>query len=103
VTGSLLFPRLGDIYGRKLIAAIGNFAHIATGTTILLTNSYALALIMQFSMGFFLAARQFVGYAWLAENLCASDMPWATAIIFGMDPLSLFLSAIYFEHISKNW
>ena len=103
VTGSLIFPRLGDIYGRKSIAVLGNFAHIATGASILLTRSFSLALAMNFSMGFFLAARQFVGYAWLAENLCTTDMPWATVIIFGGDALTLFVTSFYFEHISKDW
>ena len=103
VTGSLIFPRMGDIYGRKNIAVMGNIGHLATGLSILLSTDISMTVGMNFGMGLSMAARQFVGYAWMAECLCASDMPLATVVMFCFDGLSLGVASLFFRYVSNNW
>jgi MFS family permease len=103
VIGSLILPRIGDKYSRKRIALIGNLIHLFSATWMLLSQSYSVALWCNFAIGFSLAGRSFVGYAWLAENLRAEDMPWVTVWIFGGDSMTLFSTTLYFRYISKDW
>jgi len=103
VVGSFTLPRLGDLYGRKLMAVIGNFSHIIAGTVVLLSNSYSLTVGMNFILGFALAGKSFVGFAYLAETVRASDLPWLTSVIFVSESMTLLTTAFYFKFISKEW
>ena len=68
VLGSLIFPRLSDIWGRKKLAALGNALHLISGIVILFSHSLPLALSMNFLMGLGCAGRTFVGYVWMCQH-----------------------------------
>jgi len=58
---------------------------------------------MNFLMGFAFGGRNLVGYAWVAENMRASDMPLATTVIFTVDAANLFIASLYFRYASRDW
>ena len=103
VLGSLIMPRLGDKYSRKRISLIANILHLVSAMSMLLTNSYKMALVLNFFIGFGMPGRSFVGYAWMADNFRAKDMPFVTLIIFGSESLLLCFTTLYFRYISKDW
>lgn len=56
-----------------------------------------------FVIGFSMAARAFVGYLFMTENMRIKDFSYATAVMFTIDSLGILISSIYFKHISRNW
>lgn len=103
VIGSFILPRLGDIYSRKRIALFANILHIAACTLLMISESFAVTIWLNLVIGFGLAGRSFVGYAWMAENVRARDMPTITAKIFMIDGSTLFIATMYFRYINKDW
>jgi MFS family permease len=58
---------------------------------------------MTFFVGFGMAGRMFVGFVYLSEHLKKEDVAKATAVMFVIDALCIFWSALYFKFISKDW
>ena len=103
VVGSFTLPRLGDLYGRKRMAVIGNSVHVIAGTIVLISKSYTLTVAMYFWLGYALAGKSFVGFAYLSETVRAEDLPWLTSVIFMAESLTLLSTAFWFKFISKHW
>ena len=60
-------PRLGDIYGRKKLFAIGLVCDFALLTALLLSNSLNILIAIIFGIGFFTSIRINIGYILLME------------------------------------
>ena len=103
VLGSLILPRLSDIYGRRRIALIGNILHVFSGVILLFSTKFSFALFLIFLMGLAMGARVFVGYVFMSENMRNEDVSKVTIYMFVLDSLSIFVSALYFRAISKDW
>jgi hypothetical protein len=58
---------------------------------------------MIFVMGFGMGGRVFVGFVWMSENMRVRDVCNATAGMFTCDALCIFVAAVYFSLISKDW
>lgn len=58
---------------------------------------------MIFIMGIAMGGRVFVGYVWMSENMRVVDVSKATAIMFTIDAFCIFIAAVYFLKISKDW
>ena len=103
VASSLIIPRLSDIYGRRKFFIFGISLHILTAFILLISRSLELSLIMIFFQGIAMTARAFVGFAWFTENLPVKSSAKVTSIMFGVDGLCIFMAAIWFKYISKEW
>jgi MFS transporter, putative metabolite:H+ symporter len=102
VIGSLVLPRLSDIYGRRKIAIIGNYMHLIPGSIFLMTQDFYLSLLLIFFMGIAMGGRVFVGYVWMSENMRVKDVSKATAAMFTIDALAIYVAAVYFKR-HKDW
>jgi drug/metabolite transporter (DMT)-like permease len=54
-------------------------------------------------MGCGMGARMFVGYVFMCENMRNQDVSKVTIYMFTLDSLSIFVTAMYFRFISKDW
>ena len=72
-------------------------------TVFLVSHNFKMSLLMIFIMGFGMGGRVFVGYVWMSENMRIKDVSKATAIMFTIDAFAIFISAVYFMKISKDW
>jgi putative MFS transporter len=103
VLGSLILPRLSDIYGRRKIALIGNYMHMIPATIFLVSHNLKVSFLMIFIMGIAMGGRVFVGWVWMSENMRIKDASRATATMFTVDAMCIFVAAVYFYWISKDW
>lgn len=103
VLGSFIIPRLSDMYGRKKFFAAATTLHVISCTTLLLSQSLRTAFFLMFLIGIAMSGRAFVGYVWMSESLQIQHTTRMTAFLFCIDSLGIFLAAIYFKYISKNW
>ena len=77
--------------------------HLFPCLGLLMSNDFKFSLVMIFITGFSMGGRAFVGYVWMTEHMQVKDVPRATSFLFFFDSLAIFVAAIYFEHISKDW
>ena len=56
-----------------------------------------------FLVGLAMAARAFVGFLFMTENMRIKDYSYATASMFTIDSLGILVSTFYFKRISKDW
>lgn len=101
--GSLIFPRLSDIYGRKPFTIGCSFLHIMAGFTILLSNNLFVAYAMIFIQGMCMPARCIIGYVWLTESMILDQTTKSTSVMFTFDSFGILFCSIYFQYISKDW
>lgn len=101
--GSLILPRLSDIYGRRKVALFGNILHIIAAISILLTTNFRIALFLIFMMGVDMGARVLVGYVFMSENIPDEFLGKNTIFMFSMDALGTFISSLFFLYASKDW
>ena len=102
LVGSILFPRLSDILGRRKVAFFGNVVHFFSCFVFLWIKDLNFALFLMFVIGFSMAARAFVGYLFMTENMRIRDFSYATAVMFTIDSLGILVSSIYFKNISRE-
>ena len=50
-----------------------------------------------------MGARVFVGYVLMTESMLSKDVPKVTIYMFAIDSLSIFVTAMYFRFISRDW
>jgi len=50
-----------------------------------------------------MAGRVLVSYIWMAEHMRSDDVSKVTPIMFTFDTLVIFITAMYFWLISKDW
>lgn len=103
VISALIMPRMSDIYGRKKIAISGSIGHFLASLVILSSHSLNLSLTMTFILGFMMGGRVLVGYCWMTEHMNSKNVPKVTALMFLCDSIGIFVAALYFRFISKNW
>ena len=103
VIGSIVLPRLSDIYGRKKVMIFGNLLHIIPCVVFLLSKDVNISFLMMTITGAGMASRVFVGYVWMTENMRIKDVPKCTAFMLTMDSLCICIATIYFQFISKDW
>lgn len=101
--GSFVFPRLSDIMGRRKVALVGNILHFVSCFVFMWQKELNFGLFLTFVIGFSMAARAFVGYLFMTENMRIKDFSYATAVMFTIDSLNIFFSSMYFKHVSRNW
>ena len=103
VLSSLILPRVSDIYGRRKVALLGNFLHIIPGVILLFSTRFYFGLFLIFIMGCGMGARVFVGYVLMTESMRSEDVSKVTIYMFTIDSLSIFVAAMYFRFICKDW
>lgn len=103
VVGSIIFPRMSDIYGRKWISVVGNILHIAACIVILFSHSLELSMAMNFLVGVAVGSRAFVGYVWMSEYMRIKDVAKVTSLVFLFDSMCIFNASILFKFITKDW
>ena len=101
--GSLIFPRLADLVGRRTTYFLGLIMHIIlTGCLLVLKDpNWFYAII--FLMGIEQPARFLVGYIYLSELCPERHRPLVTSVALFFVAQAVTISCVYFMTISKNW
>lgn len=103
VVGTLIQPRLSDLYGRKPFAIGSALLHSLMVLTMVMTSSYKLAQVLVFVQGFCMPGRVFVGYAFMIGHMADSDVPMTTVFLLVCDASTVLVASLYFQFISKDW
>jgi MFS family permease len=69
----------------------------------LFTSNLTIAYIAIFFMGIGFPGRVVVGFIWGSEFMEAKYVKFYTAVLFGIDGLTLCFASIFFRYISVNW
>ena len=80
VIGTLVFPRIGDLLGRKKTYLIGLAMHIMLTATLLILRDPNWFYAIIFLMGIEYPARFLVGYIYLSEMCSEFARPIVTSI-----------------------
>jgi MFS family permease len=99
----LILPRLSDRIGRRKVALFGNILHFIACFWFLWNKEVNFSLFLMFLIGLAMAARAFVGFLFMTENMRIKDYSYATASMFTIDSLGILISSLYFKSISKDW
>ena len=102
-TTLLWVPRLGDVYGRKLLFTAAMFVDLALlAAVFLVKSSYAMMAIM-FAFGALSSVRVNIGFVYLMEFM-TKDRISVVGTFFGMTEALIYLGAcVYYWLIAKNW
>ena len=94
--GSLIVPRLSDVYGRKPFVISCSILHVIASVVILMNNDLNTCYFMIFIQGFCMPGRGIIGYVWLTESIRIDQTTKCTSILFTLDSFGIFLASLYF-------
>ncbi|CDW81334.1 solute carrier family member 5 [Stylonychia lemnae] len=103
VIGTLVFPRVGDIAGRKKTYMIGLAIHILLSATMLILREPKLFYAIIFLMGIEQPARFLIGYIYLSEMCQEKHRPLVLSLAFFVITQSVTFACLYFSFLSKHW
>jgi len=102
IAGSTYFPRLADIYGRKLFVVLGGFMQSFSTIALIYSNSFVLIYINMVIVGIaspFLAS---IGYNYILELIPESFENPVNTLIMIIDAFGSLIGIFYFSYFSKN-
>lgn len=103
IIGSMIVPRLSDIFGRKLFNLGCTFIHVLACGIVLFTSNLQIAYIGMAMQGFTMLGRALIGIVWLSESMQIKYTTKSTSLLFFIDAFGILYSSIYFKYISKDW
>lgn len=101
--GSFIFPRLGDVKGRKPIFLVGLVLYIATIVAALFTTNMYFAYAILFVSGVSDTAKFFVGYVYAVELMPKYFQDYTGMLIFVVMGLIQAFNALTFWFVYKDW
>ena len=103
VIGTILFPRIADLVGRRMTYFLGLAMHIMLTATLLILKEPNWFYAIIFLMGIEQPARFLVGYIYLSEMCPEDKRPIVTSIAMFFVAQAVTFACVYFLAISKNW
>ena len=94
-------PRLGDIYGRRIIYIGAMIAHGIFYAGIILSGSRVLTTVFMFFLGMASVGRATVGYLYVMELVPTPQQTTVGTVLMIMNSVITIFSCIYFLYISK--
>ena len=102
IGGSIYFPRLADIYGRKPFVIVGGFIQSIWAFFLLYSNNFTLIYINMFLIGIaspFLAS---IGYNYVIELIPESMENPVNTLIMWWDACGSLIGILYFTYFSSK-
>lgn len=101
--GGFIFPRWGDLKGRKPPLLFGAFLSIACFVGLILSKDLALTTGLYFFLGLCNEAKIGVNWVYLLEFTPTRYQAYIGTSLNIVDGMTLFYLAVYFRYISKYW
>ncbi|CDW72064.1 organic cation [Stylonychia lemnae] len=101
--GSLIIPRLADVYGRKRPYLFGLCLYACTAFIYPFSTSLYLNYFLIFLGGISESGRYYVGFVYLQELMPQSHQTYIGLNIFMVHGFAKLWYDVYFYKISKNW
>jgi MFS family permease len=101
--GSLIFPRVADVSGRKVVFYLGVFMHAILIGVILIVKQAQWFLAILFLMGIEHTARYLIGYIYISEFCLEKHRPLVTSILLFLYAQAETLCALYFYFLDWGW
>ncbi|CDW80647.1 organic cation [Stylonychia lemnae] len=101
--GSIIIPRLADIYGRKKPYMFGLILYALTSLIYPFSTSLYLNYFLIFLGGISEAGRYYVGFVYLQELMPTTHQTYVGINIFMAHGFAKLCYDLYFYQITKNW
>ena len=102
IGGSLYFPRLADIHGRKPFVVIGAFLQSIWALLLFFSNSLEMIYFSMFMIGIASPLLSSIGYNYLIEFIPESSQNSINTALMCIDALSSLIGILYFTYISHS-
>lgn len=103
ILGSLVVPKLSDVYGRKPIVLVATVVQILALCMNLLGTDINMLLLMHFCQGVSWCGRGTVGYMMMMENVPKSKAVTATTAYYIGNCQAILMALVYFRFMGKDW
>jgi MFS transporter, OCT family, solute carrier family 22 (organic cation transporter), member 4/5 len=103
VLGSVTVTRIGDIYGRRPGFAFGLMIQSTVTFLVMFTDSYFLACVLTFFIGYGVTGKQYVGWNYLLEMQPTSKQIPVGVTLFIFEGVLFIFITTYFGWIGKHW
>jgi MFS family permease len=101
--GSLILPRLADLYGRRPIYLFGLCLYALTAITYPLSRSLQINFALIFLGGISESARYYVGFVYLQEMVPKHIQTYTGLSIFIVHAIAKICYDLFFYKVTKNW
>ena len=101
--GSLILPRLADLYGRRPIYLFGLSLYTMTAIIYPLSRSLHLNFVLIFLGGISESARYYVGFVYIQEMVPKHIQTYTGLSIFIVHAIAKICYELFFYKVTKNW